>query len=168
MTKLRRLLALHKDNKHVTAEVVQPTKKEKDRCHWCWKVQPCRTREGYGKEFNTGTDLRLDQFFVGSVVERKNDTLTNQILNSKNCDSRSTFKLEAFKLYNYFLNGSNGWFWHNYTQPHLAIGHTNIKTWQNSTSSHLYISGQIQLETLQCWQIMWKFCLQDWNGVDLC
>ena len=29
MTKLRRLLALHKDNKHVTAEVVQPTKKRK-------------------------------------------------------------------------------------------------------------------------------------------
>ena len=29
MTKLQRLLALHKDNKHVTAEVVQPTKKRK-------------------------------------------------------------------------------------------------------------------------------------------
>ena len=29
VTKLRRLLALHKDNKHVTAEVVQPTKKRK-------------------------------------------------------------------------------------------------------------------------------------------
>ena len=31
MTKLRRLLALHTDNKDVTAELVQPTKKEKDR-----------------------------------------------------------------------------------------------------------------------------------------
>ena len=81
--------------------------------------------------------------FLLAVLLRESNYRTQLVLatfncKSKNCDSQSTFKLEAFKLYNYFLNGSNGWFWHNYTQPHLAIGHTNIETWQNSTSSHLY------------------------------